>query len=171
MRSPTRGSNCMPNSRATTSICAVSTTRPGFFADTITIYRSALKLTQDRLAANIASPVDVDRAQTQLSSAEAQASDLALNRATPGKFDRRPGRQGRGLVLDCALHRGFPRRRPPRAVPADVLRRRPDVAESERLTAAASEAYRRVARQFLSQGHLARARRNAGHQFQAVQCE
>jgi outer membrane protein, multidrug efflux system len=52
------------------------------FADTIAIYRSALKLTQDRLAAKIASPVDVDRAQTQLSSAEAQLSDLALNRAT-----------------------------------------------------------------------------------------
>ena len=31
MRSPTRGSNCMPNSRATTSICAASTTRPSFF--------------------------------------------------------------------------------------------------------------------------------------------
>jgi multidrug efflux system outer membrane protein len=52
------------------------------FSDTIAIYRSALKLTQDRLAANIASPVDVDRAQTQLSSAEAQASNVALNRAT-----------------------------------------------------------------------------------------
>ena len=52
------------------------------FADTITIYRSALKLTQDRLAANIASPVDVDRAQAQLSSAEAQLSDLKRERAT-----------------------------------------------------------------------------------------
>ena len=30
-------------------------------SDTIAIYRSALKLTQDRLAANIVSPVDVDR--------------------------------------------------------------------------------------------------------------
>ena len=52
------------------------------FSDTIGIYRSALKLTQDRLAANIASPVDVDRAQAQLSSAQAQLSDLTLNRAT-----------------------------------------------------------------------------------------
>src|SRR3984957_19593624 len=51
-------------------------------SDTIGIYRSALKLTQDRLEANIASPVDVDRAQAQLSSAEAQLSDLTLNRAT-----------------------------------------------------------------------------------------
>ena len=49
-------------------------------ADTIGIYRSALDLTKSRLQAQIASPVDVDRAQTQLSSAEAQASDLALRR-------------------------------------------------------------------------------------------
>ena len=31
MRSPTRDSNCTPNSRATTSICAASTIRPSFF--------------------------------------------------------------------------------------------------------------------------------------------
>ncbi len=41
-------------------------------SDTIGIYRAALDLTKSRLAAQIASPVDVDRAQTQLSSAEAQ---------------------------------------------------------------------------------------------------
>ena len=54
-------------------------------SDTIAIYRSALKLTQDRLAANIVSPVDVDRAQAQLSSAEAQASDLG-SIAPPSKI-------------------------------------------------------------------------------------
>src|ERR1700722_19339078 len=43
-------------------------------SDTIGIYRSALKLTQDRLEANIASPVDVDRAQAQLSGAQALVS-------------------------------------------------------------------------------------------------
>ncbi|MGO9420118.1 TolC family protein [Roseiarcus sp.] len=52
-------------------------------SDTIAIYRSALDLTKSRLEAQIASPVDVDRAQTQLSSAEAQASDLALRRKPP----------------------------------------------------------------------------------------
>lgn len=51
-------------------------------ADTIRIYQSALDLTKTRLEAQIASPVDVDRAQTQLSSAQAQASDNALGRAT-----------------------------------------------------------------------------------------
>ena len=49
-------------------------------SDTIAIYRSALFLTKSRLEAQIASPVDVDRAQSQLSSAEAAASDLALRR-------------------------------------------------------------------------------------------
>jgi outer membrane protein, multidrug efflux system len=109
------------------------------FADTIAIYRSALKLTQDRLAANIASPVDVDRAQTQLSSAEAQLSDLTLNRATlENSIAALVGKAAAAFSVSRSSRRlSVPR--PPRAVPADVLRNRPDVAESERLTAAASE--------------------------------
>ena len=109
------------------------------FADTIAIYHSALKLTQDRLAAKIASPVDVDRAQAQLSSAEAQASDLALNRAT---FETSIA----ALIGKAAAAFSVPRSRErlsapktPRTVPADVLRNRPDVAQSERVTAAASD--------------------------------
>ena len=109
------------------------------FADTIAIYRSALKLTQDRLAANIASPVDVDRAQTQLSSAEAQLSDLTLNRATlENSIAALVGKAAATFSVSRSSRR-LSAPRPPRAVPADVLRNRPDVAESERLTAAASE--------------------------------
>ena len=109
------------------------------FADTIAIYRSALKLTQDRLAANIASPVDVDRAQTQLSSAEAQLSDLTLNRATlENSIAALVGKAAAAFSVSRSSRR-LSAPRPPRAVPADVLRNRPDVAESERLTAAASE--------------------------------
>ena len=108
-------------------------------SDTIAIYRSALKLTQDRLAAKIASPVDVDRAQTQLSSAEAQASDLALNRATlENSIAALVGKAAASFSVSRSLRR-LPLPRPPRAVPADVLRNRPDVAESERQTAASSE--------------------------------
>ena len=73
------------------------------FSDTIAIYRSALKLTQDRLAANIVSPVDVDRAQAQLSSAEAQLSDLTAQSRDAGKFHRGAGRQVRGLIFGCAI--------------------------------------------------------------------
>ena len=109
------------------------------FSDTITIYRSALKLTQERLDANIASPVDVDRAQTQLSSAEAQASDLALNRATlENSIAALVGKAAASFSV-ASFKTRLPLPSRPGAVPADVLRRRPDVAESERLTAAASE--------------------------------
>jgi multidrug efflux system outer membrane protein len=108
-------------------------------SDTITIYRSALKLTQDRLAANIASPVDVDRAQAQLSSAEAQLSDLLLNRATlENSIAALIGKAAASFSVSRSSAR-LPLPRPPGAVPADVLRRRPDIAEAERQTAAASE--------------------------------
>jgi multidrug efflux system outer membrane protein len=108
-------------------------------SDTIAIYRSALKLTQDRLAAKIASPVDVDRAQTQLSSAEAQLSDLNLNRATLESSIAALVGKGAGAFSVPRSSRRLPLPRPPRAVPADVLRDRPDVAQAERQTAAASE--------------------------------
>jgi outer membrane protein, multidrug efflux system len=109
------------------------------FADTITIYRSALKLTQERLDAQIASPVDVDRAQTQLSSTEALASDLALNRALlEDSIAALVGQAAASFRIGLsATPLAMPR--PPRAVPAELLRNRPDVAQSERLTAAASE--------------------------------
>jgi len=105
-------------------------------SDTIAIYRSALKLTQDRLAAKIASPVDVDRAQTQLSSAEAQLSDLNLNRATLESSIAALVGKGAGSFSVPRSSRRLPLPRPPRAVPADVLR---DRAQAERETAAASE--------------------------------
>ncbi len=109
------------------------------YSDTIAIYRSALQLTQNRLDAKIASPVDVDRAQNQLSSAEAEASDLALNRAR--LEDSIAALVGKAAASFSVPRSSGPLPLPsrPRAVPADVLRRRPDVAENERLTAAASE--------------------------------
>jgi outer membrane protein, multidrug efflux system len=108
-------------------------------SDTIAIYRSALKLTQDRLAANIVSPVDVDRAQAQLSSAQAQLSDLLLNRATlENSIAALVGKSAADFSVGRSSTR-LPLPKPPAAVPADVLRQRPDVAEAERLTAAASE--------------------------------
>jgi outer membrane protein, multidrug efflux system len=108
-------------------------------SDTIGIYRSALKLTQDRLAANIVSPVDVDRAQAQLSSAEAQLSDLLLNRATlENSIAALIGKAAASFSVARSSTR-LPLPRPPAAAPADVLRRRPDIAEAERQTAAASE--------------------------------
>lgn len=105
--------------------------------DTIGVYSSALSLTKSRMAAAIASPVDVDRAQAQLSSAEAQASDLALRRAAlENAIGALVGKSAASFTIARSA-RPTPLPRRPRAVPADVLRRRPDVAEAERLTAAA----------------------------------
>lgn len=107
--------------------------------ETIRVYRSALDLTKTRLAAQIASPVDVDRAQTQLSSAEADASDLALRRVRlVNAIATLTGKPSPSYALPRAT---TPMRSPPRprAVPTDVLRRRPDVSEAERLTAAANQ--------------------------------
>ncbi len=108
-------------------------------SDTIGIYRSALDLTKTRLDAQIASPVDVDRAQTQLSSAEAQASDLSLRRAALEDSIAALVGEAAAAFSVARSSRPLPLPRRPRAVPADVLRRRPDVAEDERLTAAANQ--------------------------------
>ena len=140
------------------------------FADTIAIYRSALKLTQERLAAQIASPVDVDRAQAQLSSAEALASDLALNRARLEDFDRRPGGPGRCFVQDCVFLRA-PQDAKAAACGAGRRVTQSSGRRGKRTTDRRGErTYRLGPRQFLSQSVVARARRNAGYQFQIVQC-
>jgi multidrug efflux system outer membrane protein len=108
--------------------------------DTVGIYRNALELTKSRLQAQIASPVDVDRAQNQLSSAEAQASEVALQRAAlEDAIAALVGKPAASFSLaGSSITLPLPKR--PHAVPAEVLRRRPDVAEQERLTAAANQA-------------------------------
>src|SRR5271166_419408 len=107
--------------------------------DTIGIYRSALDLTKSRLQAQIASPVDVDRAQTQLSSAEAQGSEIVLQRAAlEDAIADLVGKPAASFSI-AKSSRALPLAKRPRAVPAEVLRRRPDVAEQERLTAAANQ--------------------------------
>ena len=99
------------------------------YAGTIAIYRQALDLTRSRLEAKISSPIDVDRAQTQLSSAEAQAAELGLRRANlEDAVAALVGKAAPGFAIpNSAGPMAFPRR--PRAVPAEILVRRPDVAE------------------------------------------
>ncbi len=107
-------------------------------ADTITAYERAVQLTQDRLKSGIASRIDVAQAEAQLESARAQLSDVMLSRAqmehaiavltgqTPSSFSLAPG-----------SIKGAP---PPIPVglPSQLLERRPDIAASERLVAAAN---------------------------------
>ncbi len=107
-------------------------------ADAIVIYRSALDLTKSLLATAIATPVDVDRAQTQLSGAEAQASDVALRRsALVDAIAALVGKSAASFSV-ARSSRPLPQPRHPRAVPVDVLRERPDIAEAERVAAAAN---------------------------------
>jgi outer membrane protein, multidrug efflux system len=108
-------------------------------ADTISNYRDALALTQSRLAGQIASPIDVARAEVQLNNVQAEASDLALRRSSlENAIATLIGKPASSFSVPRASDGiAFPRR--PRSVPSDLLRRRPDVAESERLVAAANE--------------------------------
>jgi outer membrane protein, multidrug efflux system len=107
-------------------------------SDAIQIYRSALGLTKSLLATNIATPVDVDRAQTQLSGAEAQGSDIALRRAAlADAIAALVGKSASSFSI-ARSPRPLPSPRRPRVVPLDVLRGRPDIAEAERVTAAAN---------------------------------
>ena len=133
-------------------------------ADTITIYSSALNLTRERLKAKIAPPIDEQRALTQLSDAQAQASDLALRRtalvdaiANPN-WRRRRTVQARAVSSFDAV---FPRR--PRAAPGDVLGRRPDIAAAERDAYGASEYIGVATAAFLSTVHNRAHRRHQRH--------
>jgi len=109
------------------------------FANTIKLYQSALDLTRERLNAKIAPPIDAERAETQLETVKAQASDLALRRtALVDAIAELAGRPAAGYRLAPEpAPMVFPRR--PRTAPGELLRRRPDVAEAEREAAATSE--------------------------------
>ncbi len=108
-------------------------------ADTISNYRDALSLTKQRLAGQIASPIDVARAEVQLNNVQAEASDLALRRSNlENAIATLVGKPASSFSVARAPDGiSFPRR--PHSVPSDILRRRPDVAEGERLVAAANE--------------------------------
>ena len=105
---------------------------------TVTAYGSALQLVQNRLAGKIGSELDVTRAQTQLSFAQAQEADLVSRRTLlehaiavlvglpPADLTIAPG------LVDLHV--------PPVAVglPSTLLQRRPDIAATERIMAAAN---------------------------------
>jgi NodT family efflux transporter outer membrane factor (OMF) lipoprotein len=108
-------------------------------ADTIKAYGSALQLTRDRLGAKIAPPIDEQRAEAQLDTAQAQATDLSVRRTQlVDAIATLAGKPAAGFRLaPTAGVVPYPRR--PRAVPGDVLRRRPDVAQAERATVVQAE--------------------------------
>lgn len=108
-------------------------------ARTIKLYQSALDLTQERLKQNIAPPIDVERAKVQLANAQAAAAEIAQGRAALENAVAAIAGQNasRFKIAPSAVQPATPR--PPRAAPAGLLLRRPDVAARERLLYAASE--------------------------------
>ncbi|WP_295862046.1 efflux transporter outer membrane subunit [uncultured Xanthomonas sp.] len=106
---------------------------------TLAGYRDALRLTQARVRAGVASAADVAAAEATLHSTEAASTDLALSRRqldhalavllghTPAEFS---------LAASDAPLPALPPT--PQALPSVLLQRRPDIAGAERRMAAAN---------------------------------
>jgi NodT family efflux transporter outer membrane factor (OMF) lipoprotein len=109
--------------------------------DTIGAYTQNLKLTNDRFRAGVASRSDITLAQTQLAAAQAQSSDTRVLRAQyEHAISTLIGQPAAEFTLPQITIGGAPPPVPavPAAVPSQLLERRPDIAASERLVAAAN---------------------------------
>jgi len=107
---------------------------------TIKAYERSLQITKNRYTAGVAPSTDLTLAQSQLANAQAEAADLAAQRAplehaiatlegkTPEEFSLKSGATLPALPAV------------PPVLPATLLQRRPDIAAAERRTAAANAA-------------------------------
>jgi NodT family efflux transporter outer membrane factor (OMF) lipoprotein len=105
----------------------------------IVAYQKAVEVTRLRLTGKIASGLDLARASSQLSSAEAQETDTLLQRdlmqhaiavlvgAIPSRFSIAPAEEFRLNAPQI-----------PAGIPSELLERRPDIASAERQMAAAN---------------------------------
>jgi NodT family efflux transporter outer membrane factor (OMF) lipoprotein len=110
--------------------------------DTVTAYRQALQLTQDRYDGGAAPLSDVTQARTQLQTALVQDSDVTIERA---QYEHAiavlTGQAPASLTLPADPVNANPPVIPviPGALPSQLLERRPDIAADERRMAAANE--------------------------------
>jgi NodT family efflux transporter outer membrane factor (OMF) lipoprotein len=106
--------------------------------DTIAAYQKNLELTTNRFNGGVASKTDVSLAQTQLAGVRAQFTDLKIARS---QFQHAiavlTGQPPAAVELAPSKINGPPPSIPV-AVPSTLLERRPDIAATERLTAAAN---------------------------------
>ena len=109
------------------------------YGQAIEFYRTGVSITQLRLSGEIGNLLDVERAQSQLSGAEALASELVSQRAlaenaiadligVPASSLSLPSQASTPLVLPAV----------PTGLPSALLQRRPDIAAAERTMAAAN---------------------------------
>jgi hydrophobe/amphiphile efflux-1 (HAE1) family protein/NodT family efflux transporter outer membrane factor (OMF) lipoprotein len=108
------------------------------FDQTITAYQRADTLTRNQYNAGIVSRADVEQAATQLTSAQAQATDVRLQRAQiEHAIAVLAGEAPASLSLAAMPLAGDPPSIPAE-VPSQLLERRPDIAAAERRVAAAN---------------------------------
>jgi NodT family efflux transporter outer membrane factor (OMF) lipoprotein len=106
--------------------------------ETIEAYDQNLQLTVNRFNGGVASRADITLAQTQLAGAKAQSTDLRIARA---QFEHAiatlSGRAPADVTIG-PIRIDAPPPSIPVTVPSQLLERRPDIAASERLVAAAN---------------------------------
>ncbi len=105
--------------------------------DTIEAYQKNLTLTINRFNGGVASKSDVTLAQTQLYGAQSQSTDLRIARAQDEHAIAVLTGQAPSMV-EIPVLKMSPPPPIPAAMPSVLLERRPDIAASERLVAAAN---------------------------------
>ena len=105
---------------------------------TVAAYRESLKLTRARYDTGIASDEDVAQAETQLTTTEAQATDLGIQRA---QFEHALAvLAGQPAPIFSVTHASL-KAKPipiPEGIPSALLERRPDITAAERRVEAAN---------------------------------
>ena len=106
---------------------------------TVQSYQEFLVLTRNRFAGGVASDSDVSQAETQLYTAQAQLTDVGVQRAQlEHAVAVLIGKTPAGLSISQAPIQAAPPRIPV-GLPSALLERRPDIADVERQAAAANQ--------------------------------